>query len=33
MNSFYNIEDTIEMLEKSTENLKNILKLIKSNIN
>lgn len=27
------IEDTIEMLEKSTENLKNILKLIKSNIN
>ena len=27
------IEDTIEMLEKSTTNLKNILKFIKSNIN
>ena len=27
------IEDTIEMLEKSTENLKSILKFIKSNIN
>ena len=32
-NYIKDIEDTIEMLEKSTENLKNILKLIKSNIN
>ena len=32
-NYIKDIEDTIEMLEKSTKNLKNILKLIKSNIN
>ena len=32
-NYIKDIEDTIEMLEKSTTNLKNILKFIKSNIN
>ena len=32
-NYIKDIEDTIEMLEKSTINLKNILKFIKSNIN
>ena len=32
-NYIKDIEDTIEMLEKSTANLKNILKFIKSNIN
>ena len=32
-NYIKDIEDTKEMLEKSTKNLKNILKLIKSNIN
>lgn len=32
-NYIKDIEDTIEMLEKSTKNLKNILKFIKSNIN
>ena len=32
-NYIKDIEETIEMLEKSTTNLKNILKLIKSNIN
>ena len=32
-NYIKDIEDTIEMLEKSTKNLKNILELIKSNIN
>ena len=32
-NYIKDIEDTIEMLERSTKNLKNILKLIKSNIN
>ena len=32
-NYIKDIEDTIEILEKSTKNLKNILKLIKSNIN
>lgn len=32
-NYIKDIEETIEMLEKSTTNLKNILKFIKSNIN
>ena len=32
-NYIKDIEDTIEMLEKSTTNLKNILKFVKSNIN
>ena len=32
-NYIKDIEETIEMLEKSTTNLKNILKIIKSNIN
>ena len=32
-NYIKDIEDTIKMLEKSTTNLKNILKFIKSNIN
>ena len=32
-NYIKDIEDTIEMLEKSTTNLKNILKFIESNIN
>ena len=32
-NYIKDIEDTIEMLEKSTANLKNMLKFIKSNIN